>query len=432
MSAIEPVEQIQHHVFASPFSTDLPALLRRLAELPDSIEAPYLTLSLDWRAHGTRPAMRSGRFYLDQDVADLIQQLDLSAHTPPYESLSADLERVRGFLDGDIDPAVKGIFIFACSANSVFETVLLGNPVENNVETGPTPALLSLARIVEDEPPYLVALFDQKHAQIMLVDHAAELQQVEIEAHDYPRHQSQGGWSQRRYQMRADERIDAFIRTLAQETQKALTETGAASLVLAGNEQLTTSLRDELHPSVQERLAGTIRLGNYVSDSDAIKETLPLAQQAEREREFSVVQRIENGAGPGGGSATDIEETLTALQAGQVMILAMNDDFTSCGWADFSLPVFGSGEIPAEHPAGGDVNALVPVAIEEQLVRLALQQDAEIEIIRTRTGVDWRESTNGSASDAARTEAATRLDAVGGGGAILRFALSDTRSAADL
>src|SRR4051794_41647368 len=133
MSAIEPIQQIEHHVFPSPFSSDLPALLRRLAEFPPSVEAPYLSLSLDWRPDGTRPAMRSGRFFFDQHVSDLIQQLDLSAHTPPYESLSTDLERVRSFLDGDVDPAVKGVVIFACSANSVFETVLLGNPVENKV-----------------------------------------------------------------------------------------------------------------------------------------------------------------------------------------------------------------------------------------------------------------------------------------------------------
>src|SRR4051794_27326457 len=55
MAAIDPVERIRTLEHETPLALDLPAKLAALAELPPSVEAPYLTFCLDWRPLGTEP-----------------------------------------------------------------------------------------------------------------------------------------------------------------------------------------------------------------------------------------------------------------------------------------------------------------------------------------------------------------------------------------
>jgi len=406
--------------------------LRWLAELPPSPETPYLTLTLDWRPQGTNPNLRPGAFFVDQKMDDFFESTGFDAHTPEYESLNADIEKVRSFLENEVDPAVQGLLIIACSAKNVFETILLGLPLGNSVTLAPTPALRVLAKLLEDEPRFTVLAADQEYASITVVDRAVGLYQLEVEATGFPRHQNQGGWSQRRYQIRADERVNAFARTVTEYTQTVMKDAGAEYLVLVGNEQLTTTLRDDLHPTFQERIAGMIKVDRLTDDNQVISAALPVVEEAERQAEANVIGRIANGAGPGGGAVTGVEETLAALQAQQVMTLVMNDDFTADGWADYSLPVFGLGAPPSEHPAGGDPSSIVPVRLEEELVRLAVQVDAEIEIVRTVPPISEDESANDLDGGIPRTEAASRLDEFGGVGAILRYALTEDQSTADL
>ena len=51
--ATDPVQQIQEMEHDTPLAMDLTATLARLAALPPSTEAPYLTVSLDWRPEGS-------------------------------------------------------------------------------------------------------------------------------------------------------------------------------------------------------------------------------------------------------------------------------------------------------------------------------------------------------------------------------------------
>jgi hypothetical protein len=72
------------------------------------------------------------------------------------------------------------------------------------------------------------------------------------------------------------------------------------------------------------------------------------------------------------------------------------------------------------------------VALEQELIRLALLTGAEIEIVRTLAPVDPTESTSKGGAAGNRTKAAEMLDALGGVGAILRYTLASDRSTAEM
>jgi hypothetical protein len=112
----------------------------------------------------------------------------------------------------------------------------------------------------------------------------------------------------------------------------------------------------------------------------------------------------------------------------------MNDDFSQPGWADYTLPLYGVGEVPQEHPAGGNPANLVATALEDEFVRLAIQSDAEVELVWSAVPITREELVHVPDADdpKPRAEAAQELDRLGGVAAVLRFALDAGRPTPEL
>ncbi|MBW3632753.1 MAG: hypothetical protein KY456_06975 [Chloroflexi bacterium] len=456
--ATDPVQQIQELEHDTPLAQDLGATASRLAALPPSPEAPYLTVSLDWRQEGSAP----GRFAppepkrserrapREEDGAprrpawqQLRRDLDeaINSYGPrgaAFESLTADMERLTTYLDEELDPAAQGVVVVACQHQGVFEPIPLDVPVTTGFAVGPIPSLRPLVHAAEDYPPYAILAADQREAFLWLMEGQTWDRSVQLEATGYPRKQQQGGWSQRRFQNRADERVEAFARTIAEETRRAFEEVNAPVryeyLIVATDEVMFTALNAGFHETIKERLLGQIRLPIEANITEVTAAAEPLVEEAERQREIEAVQAVRDGAGAGANGVAGAEDTLTALQTGQVMTLVMNDDFSQAAWADYSLPLYGVGNPPGEHPAGGDAASIVPTMVEDEAVRLALQIGADVELVRSAVPVGQEEQEQIPDADqpTPRSEAARSLDDMGGIGAILRYALDEGQSTADL
>jgi peptide subunit release factor 1 (eRF1) len=448
--ATDPVQRIRSFAHETPLALDLRTTLARLAALPPSTEAPYLTLSLDWQPEGgepgrlpppgqkrserrtqgeatgapRRPAWEAAQRELDELVA---------RHGPrgaAFESLSADVARIKEYLASGLDPAAKGVIVVACHHRNVFEPVPLDVPVVTEFRTGAIPSLRQLVHAAEDFPPYAVLVAEQRDAFLWLLERQTWESSVQLESSLYPRKQKQGGWSQRRYQDRADERVDAFARTIAAEARQ-LFEDGqkqADYLIIAADEPMYSALNAEFHEIVKRHIISRVHLEMEANVTQIAAVTEPLVDEAERRAELEAVQAVRNGVAAGTNGVAGVQDTLAALEIGQVMTLVMNDDFTRAGWADYTLSLYGAGDPPREHPAGGDVANLTPTALEDEIVRLALRTDATVELVKSGMPItDEERDQIPDAEDAPpRTEAALALDALGGVGAILRYTIEET------
>ena len=302
--ATDPIRRIRSRVHETAFDLDIRSTLRRLAALPPSPDVPYLTVSLDWRPEGSVPARvplgdvqpsqrrtlprfetissRPSRQEVERLLGELIS--DFGPRGEAFDSLTADIARLGDVLD-EVDPAARGLFVVACSARGVFEELSLGLPVPTRAAVGPTPALSVLARLDDDYPPYAVLLADQHQATLSFITQAVVSESVSLDSSGYPRKQKQGGLNQRRYQNRADERVAAFARGIADETRKALDETGIGMLIIAGDEVMTSALDVGAAPDGQgthHRDHPARQHGDRAADhrSDA-----GLVRQEERDRE---------------------------------------------------------------------------------------------------------------------------------------------------
>lgn len=430
--ATDPVQRVRQQEHDTPLALSLKRVIGPLGDLPPSTDAPYLTVSLDWRPEGTNPARRQAVDQFEKETEELLQRF--GPRGKAFDSISADIERIKNYLDKELDPSAQGVVIVACNAAGVFKPLAFGLPVPTHIDVGPTPSLSTVIRLLDDSPTFGVLVTDQHDATLHLFTRANRGASVWLESTDYPRKQQQGGFSQRRFQARADERVSAFAQQVAEETQRALEEVDAPMLIIAGDEVMTSALDEQFHESVKDRIAGTVRLDVRASESDILEATLPIAEKAERQRELEGLRELRDRLGANGGAVASPEDVLTALQAGQVMTLFMNDDFDSPGWADYSMPLYGVGDPPSEHPAGGDMDNLVPISLKEEIVRLIIQTGAEIDIIPTEyeTAAEDLEEVPDAGQGRPRSEASEILDGVGGIAAVLRFSLDEDQATADL
>lgn len=441
MAATDPTKSIRKFEHPSAFTLSASDLLDRLSDLPPATDVPYLTVTLDWRIGGGNPGRqgdielkRSQKGNVDSgggsdrpSLRALEQTLNrmIDEHGPRgeiFDSLTQDRERILEWLRADAEPSAQGVFIVANAKHGVFEATGLALPLKTRVRFAPTPQLYRLVRLIEDHPTYAVLVVDQSDAELSFVTYGAREQSVSLASSLYPRHQKQGAFNQRRYQNRANERVEAFARDICEQTKQAMQETGVDILILAGSEVMMTALDHAMDDELKTMTVDRIRAETPLEEHQKIELTLPVADQAERDTEAAVVTQLANRVGSETGGSTGVADTLRALQNGQVDELVMLDSFREPGWADYAMQVFGVGDVPKEHPIGGDVSDIQAVDMRHEMIRLALATDARIDVIHTSLAADASEDVLG---DRQQTEAAIQLEKMGGVGAILRYTMTD-------
>lgn len=414
--ATNPIRRIRHHDLSMTSVSDYYALLNELAALPPSHNVPYLTLSLDWRTLGSDPNRRLGQVQFERDAEAAIQRYWPRGEA--FDSVSADVARIRTYLSDELDPAAQGVYIVACANEDIFAAVPLTLPLQTRLDLGPIPALSPLARLIEDHVPYAVLTVSQHEATLSMVLLAELEPALEMVSSDYPRRQQTGGLRQSRLAARVDERINAFARGIAEETQRVMDEGEARMLVVAGNEIMTSALDAEFHPTVKEKIAATIRIDPTASADDIISSTWPLALAWEREQEQGDIETLRAQALSERLGTYGTDAVLRALAIGQAERLIINADYAASGWADYNLPLYGTGDIPSEHPAGGDVADIDATDLRQEMIRLALLSGAGIQIVHT---TPQRAPDDDTTSADARSLPAQQLDELGGVGALLRY-----------
>lgn len=418
--AFKPVRRVRERRYPTTVQAELAERLEALATLPPSPPTPYLTVSLDWRPSGSDPEYRGAIQRFEQDARQCQEE-----HWPRgevFDSLGEDIERIQDLLSNRIDPATRGVFVVANSGQGVFQTISLGLPLQTRVVSGPIPALLPVARLDEDNPSYAVLLADQQNAYLSIIAQGHRVEELAIASSDYPRKQATGGWSQRRFQQRADERMLALGRQISEEANRYLNERGIDMLILAGDEVITSVLDRTMPDELKQRVVETIRLDIQATTAEILDATRPIAERAESEREVQAVEQVADMIGAGHRAVGGSREVIDALAQGRVTHLLINEDFHEDGWADFTQHRYGAGA-DQDVTAGttGPMEA-VPIIVQEEMIRLAVQHGADLDVIHT--GVPLVREANDAIPDAGeipRSPAATRLDVFGGVAAILRY-----------
>jgi hypothetical protein len=198
----------------------------------------------------------------------------------------------------------------------------------------PVPHLLPILRWRQSEPPYVVALTDRTGADLYAFRRGAPEMHGEVEGeHDVIRKVQAGGWSQRRYQQRAEDSWAGNAEQVAERVTELVERVEAELLVMAGDVRAVHLL--------QESLPGRLRALGHVVHGERPWETSGDAMPAEvgdlvaehvQRGTDELLARCEEERGQHDKAVEGFEATARALARAQVAVL-----LTAGGREDRSL-----------------------------------------------------------------------------------------------
>ena len=132
------------------------------------------------------------------------------------------------------------------------------------------------------------------------------------------RRSSMGGWSQARYQRRAENLHLHHIKEVVETLDRVVREDNIQRIIVLGDDVVVSSLKDALPADLTEKVVDVGRVDRHASEDDIVAETLDLLRQKDADTDREKVTELV-GAWQGGGlGVVGPEATIRALQMGQV------------------------------------------------------------------------------------------------------------------
>ena len=309
-----------------PDQARLRDLMRNLAEAT-STEAPILSVYADVRpeAHGERPGERN-ELTVVRDRLNTIGDA-IEAHSTARTSFDADRARIERLLEGgrDLNEA-DGIAIFACSEIGLWESIGSNAEFDTQVSAGPTADLFQLARLLDDSVSAVIAVVDTNTCRLFVTRRGALLERGgPDEPVDEHRRPDVGGWSQARYQRHVDMQDKRFAKEAAEAIDRLVRREKAAHVLLAGHERAMGVLEPELSETVRPLVDHVTHLEMRSTAQDVHDEAAPVLAALEEADGMAVADRAIAGRRAGDLGVAGINDTMGALDAGQVDELVIDE-----------------------------------------------------------------------------------------------------------
>ncbi|HZN06197.1 MAG TPA: Vms1/Ankzf1 family peptidyl-tRNA hydrolase [Pyrinomonadaceae bacterium] len=387
----------------TPLPTETSTPQKLLETLLDftAVPAPVVSLYLDARVneHGKRNFLPFVRKQLSERIKTYPLQSEERA------SLEEDFVRIMRYLEEGIRDPTQGVAVFACSAlDDYFQAGQFEAPFERNrLVVSPRPHLYPLARLTDQYRHYAVVLADTNRAQIFVFSAGRAVDQENIE-NVKTKHTQVGGWSQARYQRHQENYHLQHAKEVVDALERTVTEEKLEHVILAGDEAVVIPLlKEQMSKTLQEKVVDVISLGIDTPEHELLDESLTAFQRHDSLTDMEKVERLLGEFRGDNLAVAGVPDTIAALSNGQVeeMLIAASADGLRFDEEEVRkvLEIYVTDDMP---------ETLDQRAVADELIRRANQL---------------------SAAKVTFIEDATRLEQVGGVGALLRYRISEENAA---
>src|SRR5215208_1292656 len=307
-------------------ATLTPSRLRQLAEVaPDQGRVLSVYMDLDPAEFATPPARTTQITSLITDARHHVDALDDLSHEERM-ALRTDVEAVRDTLSqpGIANEGTRGVAVFACGPAGLLETVHAPHPLPSKVVIDRTPFLEPLV-VAQGAERWCVLLANRRDARLFLGPPAQleETDRVKDNVHSQHR---QGGWSQPRYERSIEEDVRDHLEHVAQVAFDLLKDRPFDRLLIGAPQETVGDLERRLHPYLQDRLAGHVRLDvDHASTDEVRRAVAEQVEELEAQREAEALERLRQGIGAGGRAAAGRDEVMSVLEEARVATLLLGD-----------------------------------------------------------------------------------------------------------
>jgi peptide subunit release factor 1 (eRF1) len=364
-------------------ATDLEAMVQTLTAL-SATERPLLSAYVDWTpdGNGKRPQLETFTASLD----DIVERY--RGEPDDRESVEADRERIMAYLDTEAPADAKGIAIFACFAEDIWETIPLQVSVETSVVADSYPHIFNLARLLDEYETYAIVLADAQESRILVVSLNEAERVGSTEASEDIKRFDAGGWAQMLFQRRTDNIIKAHTKELADRLGRIIKRHDVQHVIIAANDSIKGMVRDSLPQPITDKLVDVIRL-DLTANMNEIMQTLePIMRGVEEEQERNDLAELEGEVRGNNLGVVGVGDTAMALTKGQVRTLLMRDDFQGAGGECPNCGTIRAGLRPTCPYDGAEMQQ---VDLREMFTTRALQQGSTLQIVAESAFLDQHE-----------------------------------------
>ncbi len=354
--------------------------------------APVLSLYLD-----VTPPERANKKHITK-FKRLVREARERMSNASREYLSAFQEeagRLQRWLEVGYDETGRGLAVFSCSAEGLWEAFRLPAPLRDRLAVDDRPYIRPLVTLADEYERYAVLLIDKKMARMFLVYMGEIAEYSEVIGKDVSRpttiQQSRpSGRKDRGAKPGTDETyLVQHVKRVISALEEFYPNQECDRLIIGGTDEAISELRNRLPKSLARQLVAEISISLKAHPDEVLRRTLEIEQQIEREVEAGRLSMLLRAAGEGKGGILGLEPTLRAIFQGRVRMLIVEEGYRKPGLECPNCSYLTTAE--ATHcPACETPLEAIPDVVE-RAIEAALDQKAQIEVLRGETKAEMAE-----------------------------------------
>ncbi|WP_395152628.1 Vms1/Ankzf1 family peptidyl-tRNA hydrolase [Ilumatobacter sp.] len=202
---------------------------------------------------------------------------------------------------------------------------LAGSPASTRIMEGPLPAFTPIIEHRQRTIPHLVVECDKAGADIMAFDGGNPLVADRVDGDEHHIHRGHpGGWSQRRFQQRAENTWDSNISDIADAVEQLAARVEAQLIAVAGPTRAQSMLVSEL----EKRSLGDVTKALEAGDVDGIADEVVRLTNDVHARAIAAISENFSERCAHDTATVEQSQVLDALAAGRVESLLVVDDWS--------------------------------------------------------------------------------------------------------
>jgi peptide chain release factor subunit 1 len=291
-------------------------LLRELAQLADSersILSAYISLEHGWEKAERFVAQESRR------LSPLLEPQEKEYFDTSISLLGEYIkEKKQGRYKG------PGLAFFVDLGTDYMKGVDLTMPPEPFLAVDKEAIIHPLALQYDEYEPVGVIMIDAHCARVLIVA-GRSIDDMERFCKNIHHLSKVGGWSQMRYQRRRLKQVKHFAKDVLEKADAVFVEAKVRRILIAGRDRMITALENELGQKWKDKVVTKMRWDLDAPDKDFLNKVRPILEEAERNEEQQLLQKLLTEIRRGGLGIAGIDATRTALKRAQVDMLIISE-----------------------------------------------------------------------------------------------------------
>lgn len=262
------------------------------------------------------------------------------------------------------------IAVFSSKKNDYQKSISVTVQMENLLVVDSSPYLRPLARIQDEWESFTLLLVNTNYAKIFSISLGKTDSTKSLSADIMNRHKK-GGQSQARFNRLRRGAIKHFLK----EVTEALEEKIDEQIIIAGPGNAKKQLIDMLPKHINDRVIEVIDI-DIDDENDLLKSSIQIVSEKEKQKSYDAVKQLKTEILKDGLAVYGVDETIEAVQNGQVELLIIQKDFKPRGWICEHCQLVKEG-IQKKCPYCDSDTSEVDVL--EEIIEFAKRTDAQVE-----------------------------------------------------